>query len=88
MLRPPSDRIFSGNMIRKVQHMHDEFEALGGGASDDIFQTRASPFEGDLPLNVAINLEEASDVAANNSILQHQLRSLLPIKQGVSFVST
>lgn len=65
--------------------MHDEFEALGNGASDDIFQTRASPLEGDLPLNVAINLEEASGVAANTSILQHRLRSLLPIKQRVRY---
>ncbi|KAI4282112.1 MAG: hypothetical protein L6R35_005482 [Caloplaca aegaea] len=68
-----------------VQRMHDEFEALGNGASDDIFQTRASPLEGDLPLNVAINLEEASGVAANTSILQHRLRSLLPIKQRVRY---
>ncbi|KAI4141060.1 MAG: hypothetical protein LQ341_003620 [Variospora aurantia] len=64
-----------------VQRMHDELEALGNGASDDIFQTQASPFEGDLPLNVAITLEEASSVAANTSILQHRLRTLLPIKQ-------
>ncbi|KAL8650845.1 MAG: hypothetical protein Q9210_003588 [Variospora velana] len=68
-----------------VQRMHDQLEALRNGASDDIFQTRASPFEEELPLNVAINLEEASGVAANTSILQHRLRSLLPIKQGVMY---
>lgn len=66
----------------EVDRILEELEALDDGASDDIFQTRASPFEEQLPLNIPINPEEHAGVVAEVSTMQHRLQSLFPIEQG------
>ncbi|KAI4124333.1 MAG: hypothetical protein LQ338_004846 [Usnochroma carphineum] len=66
-----------------VQRIRDELEALEDGASDDIFQTRASLYEEQLPLNIAISLDESAGVAAGVSLMKHRLHFLLPIEQPV-----
>lgn len=66
-----------------IQRIRDGLEALEGGASDDIFQTRASPFEEQLPFNVAINLDEPEGVSASVGMMKQRLHYLLPIEQHV-----
>lgn len=64
-----------------VDRIHEELSALEEGASDEIFQSRMSPIEEELPLNLAIDLRTPEGVAAGEAMVRQRLRSLLPIEQ-------
>lgn len=66
------------------KRMLDELDALEGGASDDIFQTSASPFEDEqLPPNNAVEIDDEAGYAACVSAIKDTLQTLLPLEQEV-----
>ncbi|KAL8809589.1 MAG: hypothetical protein Q9200_003284 [Gallowayella weberi] len=69
------------NDLRRIRQ---EVEALEDGASDDIFQTRGSPFGEQLPLNTAINLNEPAGSAGFDNRARDRLQVLLPVEQEVT----
>ncbi|KAL8944788.1 MAG: hypothetical protein Q9216_000210 [Gyalolechia sp. 2 TL-2023] len=80
----PRARITSQEYDDSFQRILDELEALEGGASDDIFQTSASPFQNEHPpSNDAISIDEPAGLDAWASTIKQTLESLLPVEQEV-----
>ncbi|KAL9602967.1 MAG: hypothetical protein Q9219_001492 [cf. Caloplaca sp. 3 TL-2023] len=82
-------------LIRNLSHeynaaygrIQDELEALDNGASDDIFQTSASPFAGleeeQVQTNDVMRAGDPVGVAARMSHIRQRLQLLLPVDEEV-----
>ncbi|KAL8954461.1 MAG: hypothetical protein Q9183_007107 [Haloplaca sp. 2 TL-2023] len=58
----------------------EELHAMEQGAGDEIFQTRASPFEDSSTRNIAIDLSTAQGREARDGVTRHRLGRLLPME--------
>ncbi|KAL8696091.1 MAG: hypothetical protein Q9224_002976 [Gallowayella concinna] len=67
-----------------LKRIRQELKALEDGATDDIFQTRGSLAEEQLPLNTAINLDEPAGSAGYDNRARDRLQYLFPVEQEVT----